>query len=403
MTSCHGKLLERIVYSRIYNFLEKNNLLINEQSGFRKHRRTADNLFFLIQKVVESYNRKKKVCCLYFDISKAFDRVWHDGLIYKLIKIKLPPYLIFWIKSFLHSRYFIVNVNGHLSDQYPIKAGVPQGAVISPLLFSIFINDIPKRNKPNCQYSLLFADDLATFFIFNKEGNLENTINKYLNEVEKWLFKWKMKVSVEKSCYMIFEKRTKSKINLDLKIYNNNLIREEKVKFLDITLDSKLTFSSMIDDLKKRCNSRLNIIKYLSNKKWGLKPKTLGNLYKSLIGSILDYSFPCLNSFSETNLKKLQVIQNAAVRSILNLKYDIPSNIINHEAFNKLKLLTVSNRLFELSERYVRAGLSHSIPLVVRLVEEYKEGFESRYIEYPTPLCNCYLTISSFFPEPSEI
>ncbi|RNA27800.1 hypothetical protein BpHYR1_001407 [Brachionus plicatilis] len=74
------------------------------------------------------------------------------------------------------------------------------------------------------------------------------------------------------------------------------------------------------------------------------------------------------------------------VRSILKVKYDYPSNIMHLEAFNKLKLLTVSNRLFELNERYVRAGLSHSVPLVVRLVEEEREGFESRYIEYPTPL-----------------
>ncbi|RNA03353.1 hypothetical protein BpHYR1_043626 [Brachionus plicatilis] len=144
------------------------------------------------------------------------------------------------------------------------------------------------------------------------------------------------------------------------------------------------------------------------------------------IGSILDYSFPCLNSFSENNIKQLQAIQNTAVRSILNLKYDTPSNMVHHEAFNKPKLLTVSNRLFELSERYVGTGLSHSIPLVVRLTQYYmnfnlnhnfdnlifdhllmimnfklpnKEGFESRYIEYPTPLCNCYLTISSYFPE----
>ncbi|RNA14495.1 RNA-directed DNA polymerase from mobile element jockey-like [Brachionus plicatilis] len=136
----------------------------------------------------------------------------------------------------------------------------------------------------------------------------------------------------------------------------------------------------MIEEIKERCNSRLNLIKILSNKKWGLDLKTLGNLYKSLIGSILDYSFPCLNSLSETNIKRLEVIQNSAVRSILKLRYDTPSNILHNEAY-KLKRLTVSNRLFELSERYVRAGLSHSVPLTVRLVEEYNKGFESRYIE----------------------
>ncbi|RNA29799.1 hypothetical protein BpHYR1_020270 [Brachionus plicatilis] len=85
------------------------------------------------------------------------------------------------------------------------------------------------------------------------------------------------------------------------------------------------------------------------------------------------------NENVKTNIKKIQVIQNSAVRSILKLKYDTLSNIMHHETFNKLNLLTVSNRLFELSERYVRAGLSHSIPLVVRLVEEYREGALARY------------------------
>ncbi|RNA09898.1 RNA-directed DNA polymerase from mobile element jockey-like [Brachionus plicatilis] len=155
----------------------------------------------------------------------------------------------------------------------------------------------------------------------------------------------------------------------------------------------------MVDEIKQRCSSRLNLIKILSNKKWGLNYNTLGNLHKSLIGSIIDYSFPCLNSFSNTNIKKIQVLQNSTVRFILKLKYDVPSNIMHHEALNKLKLLTVSNRLFELDERYVAGGLRHSVPLVVKLVDEYKEGFESRYVEYPIPLCNCYLTISSFFPE----
>ncbi|RMZ95409.1 RNA-directed DNA polymerase from mobile element jockey-like [Brachionus plicatilis] len=195
-----------------------------------------------------------------------------------------------------------------------------------------------------------------------------------------------MKISVEKSCSVVFSRYKKESDNLNLKIYGNRKVSQKEINIL-------------VDEIKERCNKRLNIIKILSNKKWCLNQNTLGNLYKSLVGSILDYYFPCLNSFSENNIKKLQAIQNTAVKSFFKLKYDTLSNIVHHEAYNKLKLLTVSNRLFELSERYVGTGLSHSIPLVVRLVEEYKEGFESRYIEYITPLCNCYLTISSFIPE----
>ncbi|RNA19324.1 RNA-directed DNA polymerase from mobile element jockey-like [Brachionus plicatilis] len=126
---------------------------------------------------------------------------------------------------------------------------------------------------------------------------------------------------------MIFEKKTKVKV----KIKNSNLNNEEKAKFMGIALDSKFTFNPNVDELKKRCNSRLNIIKYLSNRKWVLKPKTFGNLNKSLIGSILDYSFPCLISFPEADIKK------SKVRSILKLNFDT-SNIMQQETSNKLKI-----------------------------------------------------------------
>ncbi|RMZ96931.1 RNA-directed DNA polymerase from mobile element jockey-like, partial [Brachionus plicatilis] len=166
---------------------------------------------------------------------------------------------------------------------------------------------------------------------------------------------------------MIFTKSTREELNLDLKIYGDNLKRQDEIKFLGIRFDSRLTFSPLIDELKERCNSRLNLIEILSNKNWRLHHRTLRNLYKSLIGSILDYNFPCLNSLSDTNIKKLQTIQNSAVRSILKLRFDTPASILYHEAQNKLKFHTISNRLFELSERYVRAGLTNSVPLLLRL------------------------------------
>ncbi|RNA16145.1 RNA-directed DNA polymerase from mobile element jockey-like [Brachionus plicatilis] len=213
------------------------------------------------------------------------------------------------------------------------------------------------QNKTNNEYSLLFADDLVTFFIYNKKGNIENKINKNINELDQWFIKWKMKISVEKSCSVVFSRYKKDSDNLNLKIYGNRIVSQKEIKFLGIKFDSKLNFNILVDEIKERCNNRLNIIKILSNKKWGLNQNTLGNLYKSLVGSILEYSFPCLNSFSENNIKKLQAIQNTTVRSILKLKYDTPSNIVHHEAFNKLKLITVSNRLFELSESRIERDM----------------------------------------------
>jgi hypothetical protein len=115
LTSCIGKLIEKLIENRLSKYLKKNNILINEQSGFRKLRRTTDNLLFLTQKVKEQFNRKKKVCTLFFDISKAFDKVWHAGLLYKLKLINTPQYLINWIRAFLTNRKFCVKINDKIS------------------------------------------------------------------------------------------------------------------------------------------------------------------------------------------------------------------------------------------------------------------------------------------------
>ncbi len=93
VTSCFGKVLERIINTRLYKFCEHNNFLSFQQSGFRKHRGVKDNLTFLTQKILETFNRKKKMCCLFFDISKAFDKVWHNGLLYKLVLLNCPLYI----------------------------------------------------------------------------------------------------------------------------------------------------------------------------------------------------------------------------------------------------------------------------------------------------------------------
>jgi len=129
LTSCIGKLIEKLIENRLSKYLKKNNILINEQSGFRKLRRTTDNLLFLTQKVKEQFNRKKKVCTLFFDISKAFDKVWHAGLLYKLKLINTPQYLINWIRAFLTNRKFCVKINDKISTTEKIEASTPQGAI----------------------------------------------------------------------------------------------------------------------------------------------------------------------------------------------------------------------------------------------------------------------------------
>ena len=117
LTSCLGKLAERLIKSRLYAFLEKNNVLVTSQSGFREKRGAADNLLFFKQKINECLIKKKTACCVFFDISKAFDKVWHQGLLYKLIKLCVPSYIINFVKNFLQNRTFKIKINGNYSEK----------------------------------------------------------------------------------------------------------------------------------------------------------------------------------------------------------------------------------------------------------------------------------------------
>jgi hypothetical protein len=140
LISCLSKLLERIIGQRFAGLLEENNIISSQQSGFRRFRRTTDNLSFHTQKVMEAFNKKgRKVLTLSFDIQAAFDAVWHEGLIYKMLKYNIPKYLINWTRGFLSNRSFEVKVNDSITKPAPIITGVPQGSSISPILFGIFM------------------------------------------------------------------------------------------------------------------------------------------------------------------------------------------------------------------------------------------------------------------------
>ena len=383
VTSCIGKLCERLILSRIIKFLNENNIIINQQSGFRKNRQTKDNLFHLIQKTLETLNRKKKVCAIFFDIASAFDKVWHDGLIFKMTELKFPEYLIIWCKNFLSGRIFKIKLNNAFSIAHNIFTGVPQGSVLSPTLFSIYINDIPIRNKTNVYYSLLFADDLCTYFIFDKFGNINDIINKYLRELETWLNKWRLKMAPQKCNYIIFSNGTKCyKDELKLKMYKELLSHNDEPTFLGITFDPHFTFMNQVNNLKKKCSNRLNIIKILSNKNWSLSKETLTTIYQSLIRSVIDYSSPIIGRISKDKLKTLERIQNAAIRSIYNLKYDESSE-------NLLKvssLLSIKFRMNELNERFFNTAIQSQNPLIDELMDEYSKINEARLKYYKTPL-----------------
>ena len=137
------KLFERVIEQRLRSHLEQIGFINKHQTGFRRAKSTKDHLFKLSQSIMESFNRGEHVVAAFLDIEKAFDNVWHSGLRYKIFQLDLPIKMTCWLSDFLVDRIIQVNVNGFLSNQINPKAGAPQGSVLSPLLFLIYVNNLP--------------------------------------------------------------------------------------------------------------------------------------------------------------------------------------------------------------------------------------------------------------------
>jgi hypothetical protein len=384
LTSCFAKLLERIVSNRIYKFVESNNLLHESQSGFRKNRSTIDNLTLLTQKIVETLNRKKKLCAIFFDISKAFDKLWRAGIFYKLYKMNISPILVKWVEAFLANRSFNVKVGDTKSSSGKVETGVPQGSVLGPLLFLIFINDIPKAQSLNRAYTSLFADDLTTMFIYDKPGKINKIISRYLTELETWLNNWRLDMSASKCCYTIFANKV-TKPNVAPVLYDTHIPYNKHPVLLGVTFDEQLSFNKQIENIKTKAIKRMNLIKILSSKHFKLKEKTLISIYKSLIRSIIEYNFFFTNTISLTNLNSLQVIQNKVIKIIFK-----PKMYTNLEKLHEqIKLEPIVARMSLLLDRYIQRSITSVNSLITSLIEEYKRGFDNnRPVHRLSPLEN---------------
>ena len=184
-----GKIFEKIVANQLYDYLTSNNLITKNQSGFRPGDSTTNQLLGLINEIHKSFENRLEVRAIFLDISKAFDKVWHQGLVYKLQQNGVTGNCLSFFKNYLINRNYRVALNGCFSDYYTAESGVPQGSVLGPLLFLIYINDLEMGIKSNIKF---FADDSMIYSISDDPISTSRDLNHDLSVIGVWAKQWKM-------------------------------------------------------------------------------------------------------------------------------------------------------------------------------------------------------------------
>ena len=335
--SSFSKIFEKVAYEQLFSFLSLNKILNTNQFGFQKGKSTVHALTKIMNFISEAFNDNKFVVAIFLDYQKAFDLVSHDILIKKLYKMGIRGRNLNWFRSYLKNRKMYTMVNGQLSSNLKtINRSVPQGSILGPLLFLIFINDMPNSTD---LLSILFADDTTTLASGSDINSVGPLINLELQKIGIWLKANELSINTSKTKIMIFSNNRPIPYfkfvfnNNDFNtLQNPNLISEvERIesnsknpcfKMLGVLFDEKLSFDHHCTKVLKKINSALFMI---NRAKHLLSKNSLKRLYYAMIHPHLLYCLPIYCYTSSKNIETLYKKQKQCIRTINNAKFNAHS------------------------------------------------------------------------------
>ena len=366
-----AKILEKIVYNQLISYINENNILTNNQFGFRKSHSTTTSLLKSTNKWFLNIDKGLINGVLFLDLRKAFDTVDHKILIDKLKFYGITGSTLNWFISYLDKRNQTCKVNNVKSSRKLIKCGVPQGSNLGPLLFLLYVNDLPNcldQAEPS-----MFADDTNVSTSAESVENLETQLNFELDNIYRWLVANRLTLNVSKTEYMIIGSRHNlGKIKKDptIKIGSETVNRVHTSKSLGVIIDDKLKWENQIDSISKKVSRGIGAIKLI---KPYLPKKCLTQVYNALVQPYFDYCSLVWQNCKLELQSKLQKLQNRAARIITGDNWEICSK----DVLKKLNWLPLNQLRLTDTLLFMRKILKDEVP--VSISDQFQLSVNNQY------------------------
>ena len=380
LTPIIAKIFEKTVYRRLLRFFDKHDVLAKQQYGFRKNRSTAMATFNLVKSVVNKINLNIPTSVLFLDLSKAFDFVKHSRLIEKLNKCGIRGVALKWVESYLKQRKQVTRITKYNYINNTLETfdsstrinsiGVPQGSILGPLLFLVYVNDFPQvLEKHDC---ILFADDTTIIIGHDKTNTHESQINKILQNIIEWLNKNSLNINVEKTKILNTGSYKSIPRHLTITLNNQQIEQIHNIKFLGITVDEHLTWKEHIDTICKKINKFVFALKKIREV---TSIKTAIMVYHAYICSIIRYGIIAWGYSTDTT--RVFIAQKKCLRAIFNMKWSESCRPV----FKSENLLTVPNMFIYETAKFVK----FNIHLFDINTNENKRKVTQSYLKMPVP------------------
>ena len=313
LLSCIGKVMERCVFNQVFSYLLQENLLSKFQGAYTPNSSTVTQLIDIYHQIQTALDGGKDIRFLFLDISKAFDKLWHKGAIHKMKKMGIDGKLLSWFEDYLCGRKQQVVVDGLTSDTENLLAGVPQGSILGPMIFLIYINDLVEVVNSQVR---LYADDTSLYIDYANPITAANQLQRDIEMIERWAKKWHVTFNPSKTESLIFSR--KNNIITPQLLMNNRVIQDvDHHKHLGVTFQRNARWTTHIQDTVTKAKKKVDIMRGLT---YRLNRKSLERLYVSYVRPLLEYANTLWDNCTDNECNQLEKVQQSAIRVILGAK-----------------------------------------------------------------------------------